>query len=157
MKALAGESIKIVTPGSGKRLRVVGDSAFVLLSGEDTGGAFSLLFYTAPPNGGPPRHVHHREEETFYVLEGEFEFLRGDTLVKAGPGTVVYAVRDVPHTFRNIGDMEGRLLIQISPAGFEKFFEQVEEETEAGRCTQEKLTSLAATYGCDILGPPLGG
>jgi quercetin dioxygenase-like cupin family protein len=74
--------------------------------------------------GGPPPHIHHREDETFQILEGEYEFtVAGQTFV-AGKGATIFAPRGIPHTYRYLGQTPGRLMCVITPAGFEGFFEE---------------------------------
>ena len=80
-----------------------------------------------PPGGGPPPHVHTREDETFYVLEGEVEFLLGDELVQAGAGHFVNVPRGTVHRFTNTGTETARLVLTFTPAGIERWFEQTLE------------------------------
>jgi len=84
-----GKSRTHTDPDEGEFVWVVGDLITLKLTSEDTGGAFSLFEGTIPPGGGPPPHVQHREDESFYVLEGEFEFLVGEDTIPAGAGSCV--------------------------------------------------------------------
>src|SRR5688572_6159049 len=92
----------------------------VKASADTTGGAFSVFEESEPVD--TPLHVHSREDELFYVLEGEHVFRVGDEERRAGPGDVVFAPRGVPHFQRRVVPREGRLLVMTSPAGFEGFF-----------------------------------
>src|SRR5258705_12844627 len=92
-----------------------------LATGEDTQGQFALTEQIARKGNVPPRHIHHREDETFYVIEGEMTFSIGDRTIKATPGTIVFAPRDVAHSF-TIDSEQVRILVQLSPAGGEGFF-----------------------------------
>ncbi len=95
-----------------------------LLTSEETDGAYSLFEVVTPPHDqGPPPHTHTREDEAFYVLEGEHVVVVGGREVRGGPGTWMFAPRSVPHGFRNDGDVPSRVLMIASPGGFEKFFE----------------------------------
>jgi quercetin dioxygenase-like cupin family protein len=94
-----------------------------LATAEETRGQFALLEATARRGNVPPRHVHHREEETFYVLEGEMNVTVGDRTFKATPGTLVYLPRDVAHSFA-IESEQLRTLILLTPAGLEDFFKE---------------------------------
>ncbi len=142
---------------TGKSLHVVGDTMNILLDGPDTAGAFALLDAVSPPGGGPPLHVHHREDEFFFILEGEAEFIVAGQRSRAGVGTFVAAPREIPHTYHNPGSTPLHMLIMVRPAGAEQFFEEVSAMTPPGSPPDiEKLSALAQSYGIDILGPPLG-
>lgn len=107
-----------------KSLNVLGDKIDILVNGQMTNGASATFIQTTKPGGGPPPHRHSREDETFTVLEGEFELLI-DGQWKATVGEVFFAPRGGVHTFRNSGSTIGRILVFIAPAGFENFFEKV--------------------------------
>src|SRR5215211_8185811 len=102
---------EIVRAGEGQAAWVVGDLYTVKASGEDTGGAFALIEVEVPPQSGPPPHIHRREDEAFYVLEGEFEVHVDDRRLAAGPGTWVTLARGSLHHFRNIGSGAAKMLI----------------------------------------------
>lgn len=123
----------------------------VKLTGADTGGALTLLETETPPNSGPPPHVHHREDEIFSILAGEFEFRLGDESFRAGPGSVVVAPRDIPHVFRNVSDQTGRLLILCQPAGFENFVAASAGIDPAGPPDFPRMAAIAREYGLEFL------
>jgi quercetin dioxygenase-like cupin family protein len=106
---------------------VVGDLVTFKISGEDAAGAFTLGEEIIPPQGGPPPHTHTREDETFYVLEGELEFVVGGRTISAAAGSVVYGPRGIVHSFRNVVSTPSRMVVIITPAGLEEFFEEVGE------------------------------
>jgi quercetin dioxygenase-like cupin family protein len=94
---------------------------------KDTLGAYSLSEAIVAPSTGPVPHRHSREDESFYVLEGQLEFKigeRGERTFVATAGAFVFAPRGIPHTFRNVGTTPARLLLIISPTGMEDFFEE---------------------------------
>ena len=95
-----------------------------LASGQDTQGQFALLEQSTRKGNVPPPHIHHKEDETFYVLEGEMTFSVGDQTIKATPGTMVFLPRNVMHCF-TIDSDEVRLLVQLTPAGLEGFFKEL--------------------------------
>ena len=101
-----------------------GGTVSILLSGEDTGGEFSVWEAIQKPGGEPPLHVHHSNDETFLVLEGEMRFMVGDQVLDAPAGSVVFAPRGVPHTFR-IKSPVARAMTICTPAGFEKWFQEL--------------------------------
>jgi len=108
--------------GEGESVWLLGDLYTFKAVSEDTGGAFALWETTSPPQGGPPPHLHHREDETFYVLEGEMEFWAGGETIRAGAGYFVYIPRGTMHTFKNVGTTPATFLGTVVPGGFEKFF-----------------------------------
>src|SRR5579859_105309 len=148
----------IKQPGEGRTIAVVGDVYRFLATGEDTNGKYALWEAIVPPGGGPPPHVHSREEEGFYVLEGEITFQAGNTRLVAGPGMFVNMPVGTPHSFKNEGHRSARMLISIAPAGLEKMFFDVgvplpEGSTAALPPTREeieKLLAVAPNYGIEI-------
>ncbi len=132
----------------------------VKATGEQTGGAFGLIDHVMPP-GDSPFHVHHNEDEAFYVYEGEMTFYVGEERIKAQPGTWVYGPREVPHGFRIEGDSPARMLLFNTPAGFEQFPVEVGEPAKGLTLPpppeeppdMERLMSVSAKYDIDILGP----
>jgi mannose-6-phosphate isomerase-like protein (cupin superfamily) len=152
---------KHLAPGEGKALWVAGGLITHKVGGEDTDGAYSLFEVEVQPEVGPPPHVHHREDELFWVLEGELEFLVGQRTIRASAGSVIYGPRNVPHTFKNVGSVPARMLAFVTPAGIEEFFEEVgEEATERsspppfGQEEIERILATAPKYGQEILPPP---
>ena len=108
-----------------KSFKVFGEPVEVLVDGDMTDGLSATLLQTSPPGGGPPPHSHENEDETFFVLEGEFEFLENGKWNRISPGQAVYGPRGAVHTFRNIGATVGRMLVFVAPAGMEKYLEEV--------------------------------
>ncbi len=150
-----------VTEGEGKTLWVVDELMTFKATAEDTGGAYALTDSVVPSGGGPPPHVHHREDEAFWVLEGELEVLMGENTFKAGAGSFVHLLKGVLHSYQNVGTGPARFLTLMVPAGLEKFFEEVgkpgtdpsspppfEEEDI------DKLLAAAPKYGVEIPPPP---
>ena len=140
------------------------DSAFRFLglptvmrsTAETTNGAFGLMEHWDMPVGfASPYHTHHREDESFYVLEGEIAFVCDGKWLKAGPGTFVYGPREIPHGFRVIGGAPASMLLMCNPGGFERFvLEQTTLLAEPpSPPDMDKLMTLAAKYGIDIHGP----
>ena len=91
---------------------------------KDTLGAYSLAEFTVAPGSGPVPHRHSREDESFYILEGQLEFRIGERIIAAAPGSFLFAPRGIPHAFKNVGTTSARGLVIISPAGLEKFFDE---------------------------------
>jgi len=94
------------------------------VTAKDTGGAYSVVETIVQPGTGPVPHRHSREDECFYVLEGQYEFRVGDRIISASTGSFLFAPRGIPHTYKNVGTAASKHLTIISPAGLEKFFEE---------------------------------
>ena len=94
-----------------------------LINGEQTGEGFVLIHCHFRKGGEPPAHFHQREDETFYMLEGQIQFHIGDRRFIAGPGDLAFASRGTPHQFSLVSDTAKALLL-ISPAGMETFFKE---------------------------------
>ena len=100
----------LIPAEGGKHVNVLGIPMFIRIHGRDTGRILSVVESHDVPDGGPPPHVHHREDETFQILEGEYEFTVGDKAFVAKEGTTIFAPRGIPHTYRYLGQTPGRLL-----------------------------------------------
>lgn len=145
-------------PGDGRTLAVVGDLYRFLATGADTNGQYALWEALVPPGGGPPPHVHSREEEGFYVLEGEIVFTVGENRHVATAGTFASMPVGTPHSFRNESSRPARMLITVAPAGLEQMFFKVGQPVPAGATTAppptkneiEKLLTVAPQYGIEI-------
>ena len=138
-------------PGEGTPNRAFGERIIRIRAGE-TAGRFALIEEPVPPGWGPPLHLHQREDEFFQVLAGTFRFRCGDAVHEGGAGTAAFLPRGIPHSFRNIGSGTGRLLVGLTPGGFEGFFE---EAAAAGIADAAAAEAIAARYGVTFLGPPL--
>jgi mannose-6-phosphate isomerase-like protein (cupin superfamily) len=122
-----------------------------MIDGEEAGGDFSLVEHPLPPRAlAAPVHLHHREDEYSYVLEGRMGALLGDEVVEAGPGDLVFKPREQWHTFWNAGDEPCRILEIIAPAAFEHFFKELDALGGALNADPEALTELAARYGHEM-------
>ncbi len=113
------------TPAEGRIVAVVGDVYRFLATGADTNGQYALWEALVPPGGGPPPHVHSREEEGFVILDGEITFIIDGKRVVAKAGTFANMPVGTPHSFRNETDRPARMLITVAPAGLEDMFFEV--------------------------------
>src|SRR5271155_1540695 len=109
----------INTPSQGRTVAVVGDVYRLLATGDDTNGKYALWEALVPPGGGPPPHVHSREEEGFYVLEGEITLYIGEKRLVVGPGVFANMPVGTPHSFKNESSKSAKMLISVAPAGLE--------------------------------------
>ena len=143
----------VVLPGSAPRFSgpVGGEAntAEVLATREQTGGALGVWRYTSPSGGGPPVHIHRAEDEFFYVLSGAFNFQLGDCIKSAPAGSFVFIPKDAVHTFQHIGSEPGVSLGVVTPGGFEELFQDL-PGAEA-----ETVKALLKKHHMDIVGPPL--
>jgi quercetin dioxygenase-like cupin family protein len=121
---LAGSQVTYVPAGTGPAYKSPVDQITFLITGEQTDGAFFMAEVLVPPGGGPPPHIHHREEETFYILEGTVTAHVGGKTVNALPGDIVHLPRGIAHSFKNTGNIDAKLIVVVTPAGLEKFFEE---------------------------------
>lgn len=152
----------LLTQGEGESLWVLGDLYTFKATGKQTNGTFTVIDQIIQPQNGPPPHIHHREDETFYVLEGKFSFLCGDKQRVLEAGSFIYIPKGTIHTFKNINEQQGRLLVTITPAGLEDFFYSIGTPA-AGMATPpdfdpaviDKLMKLANKYQMDIILPDM--
>lgn len=105
-------------------LHVGADTVRILVSSEQTGGALALCDIAIAPGGGPPMHLHTREDEAFHVLEGEVTFWVGAERRVAGAGETLFGPRGVPHRFQNCTDRPARMLVAMTPGGFEGYLRE---------------------------------
>jgi mannose-6-phosphate isomerase-like protein (cupin superfamily) len=141
---------------------VFGELATCKVPSHRTGGAYALFEVSTRPGAGPPPHVQHREDESFYVLEGKYEFLLDDRTVMAQAGSLIYVPKGVLHTHNSLGEGEGRMLMTQTPGGlYERFFEELGKKAGGSassppafedRPGARKIVAVAARYGIEI--PP---
>jgi mannose-6-phosphate isomerase-like protein (cupin superfamily) len=143
---------RIIGPCDGKFVDLRSVGVRFMVWGAESGGDFSLVEHPIPPRTlVAPLHLHEREDEYSYVLEGRMGAQLGDDVVVAGPGDLVFKPRNQWHTFWNAGDTPCRILEIISPAGFEHFFDELGERMAESRAVSvaqvADLPQLAARYG----------
>lgn len=151
----------IRNPAQGRTIAVVGDVYRFLATGEDTNDKYALWEAIVPPGGGPPPHVHSREEEGFYVLDGEITFTVNGEKIVAKAGMFANMPVGTSHSFKNESDRPAKMLISVAPAGLEKMFFEVGVPLAEGAITAlppsheeiEKLLAVAPGYGVEILLP----
>jgi mannose-6-phosphate isomerase-like protein (cupin superfamily) len=142
----------------GCTVSLVGDVYRFLATGEDTNSKYSLIEALVGPGGGPPLHVHSREDEGFYILEGEITFTINGERVVATAGMFANLPVGTPHSFKNESDKPAKMLVSLTPAGLEKMFMEIavplaEGATTAlppGREDIEKLLAIAPKYGIEF-------
>ena len=148
----------IRTPQQGCTVSLVGDVYRFLATGEDTNCKYSLIEALVGPGGGPPPHVHSREEEGFYILEGEITFKINGERVVATAGMFANMPVGTPHSFKNESNKPAKMLVSVAPAGLERMFFEIGVPLAEGATTAlpptrediEKLLAIAPKYGIEI-------
>ena len=151
-------------PGEGEAWWWLGVLATIKATKKQTGERYSVVEILAPDGYGSVLHVHHQEDEGFYILEGQMTFYVGDQIIKARPGSYLFGPRDVPHAF-TVDSGPARLLFVLSPAGLEGLIRETGEPAksltvpsqlneEPDEAEMERMTAIGARYGAEILGPP---
>jgi mannose-6-phosphate isomerase-like protein (cupin superfamily) len=143
----AGEGAALQTP--------TGDVVTVKVDTAQSMGAMTVLEFLVQGRSGPAVHRHLREDELWWVLEGDFRFMVGDDWLEASTGGMAFGPRGVPHAFQNVGNSSGRLLVVTTPSGLERFFEQF-AELGRGPVGPEELAGVAQPNWMEFHGPPLG-
>ena len=147
MKVVTTE-VKIVSPHQGAMGFLGSIGARFLIDGVETGEHFSLVEHPMSPRAlAAPLHMHTREDEYSFVLQGRMGALLGEDAVEAGPGDLVFKPRNQWHTFWNAGDKPCRILEIIAPAGFENFFRELSDMGGAIKANPDELADLGERYG----------
>lgn len=144
----------LISGDEGKKVNILGIPMVIRIHGRDTGGVVSVVESHDLPGGGPPPHIHSREDETFQVIEGEYEFTVDGKSFVAKKGTTIFAPRGLAHTYRFLGQAPGRLICVITPAGFEEFFEAIGGLKPQQQQDIPQVISIAKEFGLQFLPPP---
>jgi quercetin dioxygenase-like cupin family protein len=153
-------------PGEGEALWWIGMLATIKATKEQTGGQYTLVEVLAPDGFASPLHVHHTEDEAFWILEGEMTFYVGGQTIKARPGSFLFGPKEVPHAFA-VDSGPARLLFVLSPAGFEDLVREMgaparsltlppQPKGPPDEAEMRRMAAIAARHGNEILGPPPG-
>jgi quercetin dioxygenase-like cupin family protein len=148
---------KVLAPSEGLRLQSgPGRDLIFKVTGEDTGGAFDYFIVEVAPEGGPPLHVHHKQEETIHVLKGRYKIQIGDETFHCGEGDFAYLPSGVPHTFLNLTDEPGEVIVVYTPGGGHKFYEELgpaDSQRDDPRPSNHRGALREVRH--DPVGPPL--
>jgi quercetin dioxygenase-like cupin family protein len=136
----------VVLPDSGEQLNIAGSRTFHKIKSKDTNNVFSVMEFVTPPGKGVALHVHEREDELVYLLEGEIEVTLGNQKMKAVPGVMALLPRGIPHSFTNIGDKPSRLLDTILPGQFDNYFVELAALYAVGDPSEEQIEALSRKY-----------
>jgi quercetin dioxygenase-like cupin family protein len=149
----------VLTADEGRAFRFLNTLTINKVGSEDSHGQLSIVDHRVPPGFAPPPHVHEASDETFLVLDGEFEGFCGDRAWKAGPGSLVFLPRRIPHGFNVSEAGPGRAILVLSPGGFDQFVAALGEPTNDLRLPDPvppdpaRVVQLAAAHGIQILPP----
>jgi mannose-6-phosphate isomerase-like protein (cupin superfamily) len=151
-----------VPSGEGRSLWILGELVTYKTTSKQTGGAYSLFEVATQPGGGVPPHVQHREDESFWVLEVEYEFLIEGRTIRVGADSLLYVPKGTLHAHKNVGEGLGRMLVSQTPGGLcEHFFEEVGKKVVDGETgpliledqpNLERIMTIGVQYGIEI--PP---
>src|SRR6516162_4654233 len=152
---------KRVPAGTGTAYWGPGELMTFLLTGEETGGAAFLSEISVAPGGGTAPHIHHREDETFRLLEGTLTIQVGGDTITASAGDFAFLPRGIAHSFKNTGDRDAKALVLITPAGLEGFFTEVFEPATdrsavpppATKEMMDRARAAGPRYGMELLPP----
>lgn len=147
--------------GAGEALWAFGCLITVKSSAATTGGAVAVLEHLAARGAGSPLHVHHREDEWFYVMDGVLTFWVDGQVIEAPAGSFVYGPRDLPHTFA-VTSERAHFLVVTQPAGFEGMLRALGEPAPSLTIPpapteppdMARITEVLTEYGIELLGPP---
>lgn len=156
MKAEGAMAMPVVNSRGTAAFRFLGVPTQVRAAAESTNGAFGLVeHWEMAPGFASPYHTHHREDESFYILQGEVAFVIDGSWRRVGPGAFVFGPREVPHGFKAVGDKPVEMLILATPAGFEGFVTELAQPLGDPITPPDipKLIETAARYGIHIHGP----
>jgi mannose-6-phosphate isomerase-like protein (cupin superfamily) len=154
---IADPSSHVLETGQGRSFWLMGDFYAIKTLPEQTGGAYSIVEIESFPGNGPPPHIHHGEDECFYVIEGAFSVILGGKILDLADGDFVRIPKGTPHTYKNVGAIPGRLLVVFSPGGFEELLAEVgkpgkrdDKDREDEPDTLHRLLALAEKYKMEI-------
>jgi mannose-6-phosphate isomerase-like protein (cupin superfamily) len=123
----------------------------VRITSRETGGAYCVCEMTTMPGDGVPLHVHDRDEEFYYILEGAYEIQAGDERFTAEASSMVVIPRDVPHRFRNSGNVVARALMIFRPGGFDELIGEMRQAAAAGKVDEEQRHAILTKWGVTFL------
>jgi mannose-6-phosphate isomerase-like protein (cupin superfamily) len=150
----SGEGAIVRRAGEGARNQAFDLPRTIIMQSGDTGGNFSHWIESVPVGAGPPMHVHHREQEMFRILSGQFRFWCAGEVQDLSDGDTVLISAGAPHTFKNVGTGDGQLLITMTPGGAEGFFIEAESRGLHPARNMAEIVEIASRYNVEFVGPP---
>jgi mannose-6-phosphate isomerase-like protein (cupin superfamily) len=157
----AHTSLLTLPPGTGEVVWFMDSRMTIKAGASETLGQFGLVEALVPPGNSPALHIHHAEDEIFWIIEGHLTYRCGDETFPAAPGSYVRLPRGVPHTFVVEGDSNARYLILYVPGSAEQYFLELGRPAEGdglpprGPMDFELIARVSAKYKMEVVGPPL--
>src|SRR5438094_3835482 len=161
----AAPAVGVRDTGEGPATWALGSLFEQLASGAETGGTFGLTRVTQPAGTATPVHLHTREAEAFYLLEGTMTYRAGEQTYQLSPGSFIYLPTGVPHAFRVTGEAPVRFLAIVAPGGLMDLYDEVGQSAAERRlpgtdgaalpADVQRWLEAAPRYGIEVLGPPL--
>lgn len=152
--------VKQVPAGTGPAYCGPGDRITFLITGAESGGAFFMGEAWVAPGGGPPPHVHSREDESFYLQHGTLSVQVGGKTLNASAGDFIHIPRGTAHSFKNVGEETAKLLVVATPAGLENFFAEaffpaadIADIPQMSEALIGRARKAAPKYGLELLLP----
>lgn len=148
----------VLETGQGESFWLLGDFYAIKTTSGQTGGAYSITEIQSFPGNGPPPHIHHKEDECFYIVEGAFSVILGDRVFDVADGDFIRIPRGTPHAYRNVGAIPGKMLVILSPGGFERMWAELGQPGSLKRPPKDdpsalnRFLALAPGYGLEICG-----
>jgi len=143
----------IVRPEQALRIKPFGLDIKILLTTEAAGGAISVLIGWHKPGEGPPDHVHFKQEEIFFILEGSYELTVDGQTTTAGAGTIVFIPRNVVHRFKNVGATTACMLDWSLPGGQDRYFKAISDLAAGDDFTGEKVVAISQQFDTNFPAP----
>ena len=141
----------ILKPGEGRSIDLGTFAMSLKATDQQTGGAFTLLEATEPPDFGPPMHIHRNAAEAFYVLEGEYRIFVEQQEFPCPAGSFIYIPAGITHGFR-VGGVQSRKLNLYTPAAMVGYFDESSDAIRRGDVNPERLDAIALAYGMEVVG-----
>lgn len=146
LKAASRKKEKVVTSGAGKELSIFGNKQLHKLVGKDTNGQFFEWTDYLKPGSGIPPHVHTEEDEVFRVIRGRVAFMIGDETTILNAGDIALAPKNIPHSWKVVGEEEAQMNVTVFPSGMEFMFEEF-NKMPPGKPDLEKVAAISSDYG----------
>jgi len=147
---------RVLGPDEGLRLQSgPGRDLVFKVTGDDTGGAFDYFVVDVAPHGGPPLHVHHRQEEAIHALQGRYKVRIGDEEFTLEEGGFAYMPAGLPHAFLNLTGEPGRIVIVYTPGGGHRFYAEFGPVARSGTADRAEIAAVFERHEMTLLGPPL--
>jgi quercetin dioxygenase-like cupin family protein len=146
----------VVAAGEGLRLRSgPGRDLIFKVTGDQTRGLLDYFIVEVAPHGGPPLHVHHKQEEAIHVVKGRFKVRIGEDEFELEDGGFAYLPSGEPHAFLNLTDEPAELIVVYTPGGGHRFYEELGPATRAANPNRAEIAAIFERHGMSLLGPPL--